>query len=136
MNDEHLLDVPLARRTSSSSRVGSNAQQQYQNKVETPQTLHNHHQATVTVNGKGATPDPDAQMEPSWFKFTSVWGDVAADPGPVYLLPNQLTLPFYDEIPESCFQADCPEMTLHLEFEPTWTKYDMTQELFGYNCIN
>ena len=79
----------------------------------------------ATANGKGGQPetDADAQVAPSWFKYVSVWGDVAAEPGPVYLLTDQLSLPYYDEIPASAFQADCPELMLRLEFEPVWTKY-------------
>ena len=120
MNDEHLLDVPLASRTSSSSRLGSKVQLQEKKGPAASTTA-------PAANGKGGQPETDAeadaQVAPSWFKYASVWGDVAAEPGPVYLLSNQLSLPYYDEIPTSVSQSDCPELMLELEFEPLWTKY-------------
>ena len=121
MNDEHLVDIPLASRTSSSSRLGSRIQLQEKKGPAAPTTA-----TAAAANEKGGLPETDveadAQVAPSWFKYVSVWGDVAAEPGPVYLLTNELALPYYDEIPESAFQADCPELMLELEFEPLWKK--------------
>ena len=115
MNNEQLPDIPLA-----SCLLGEDKRPT----ATAPKTA-------LSANGKDSQPDTnaEAQISPTLFKYVSVWGDVAAEPGPVYLLVEQLSLPYYDEIPASTFQAVFPELMLQLEFESLWSTYVHTHAL-------